>query len=54
MPQPGSPGIGIDWSYRLVLNSVFIPEPTTVAKEMECTDWPRALLNAPPQDLREN
>lgn len=52
MLQPGSPGISTVWSYCLVLNSVSIPEPTTVAKEMECIDWPRPLLNAPPQDLR--
>lgn len=47
MPQPGIPGISTDWSYCLVLSSVFISEPTIVARGMECIDWCRLSLNAP-------
>lgn len=46
MHQPGIPRISTDRSYCLILNSVSISEPITVARGMECIDWHRPWLHA--------
>lgn len=40
MPQPESPGISNDWSCCLVLSSVSIPEPTTMARAWDALIGP--------------